>query len=124
VITYPKYYLSTKILVSIVFLLVFIVVVLTAWMFKEAVIANGVFLKQATSFVKDFPFVLINIFLFLGIAALFMYIMILELNSIWTHSDLVFEKEKSLYWEYKDGQANFFMILWTLQLIWGLFFIK
>jgi len=41
------------------------------------VLANGVFLHQATLLIKDFPIMLINIPLFLAILVGFEYVMIL-----------------------------------------------
>lgn len=50
--------------------------------------------------------------------------MVLELNSIWTHGNLDFDPSKSLYWEYDRSSAVFLKILWVIQFVWGLNFIK
>ena len=88
--TYPTDYIKSKIVIGLILIGFFIIVALTTYLFRDALKANGVFLYQATRFIKDFPWILVNIPLFLGITLLFTYVMILELNSIWTHSDLIF----------------------------------
>lgn len=88
--TYPTEHMKSKILIGLLLVLFFVIVGLTVYFFREAVEANGVFLHQASIFIKDYPLVLINIPIFLGITALAAFIMTLELNSIWTHTDLVF----------------------------------
>lgn len=87
---YPTTHIKSKVIVGLILLFLLAIVALTVFFFKQAVKANGVFLHQATKFIKDYPIVLINIPIFLGITALFAYILVLELNSIKTHSDLVF----------------------------------
>lgn len=75
--TYPTEYVKSKIIIGLVLLAFLVVVAWTVWLYREAVLANGIFLQQATKFVRDLPWVLINIPLFLGILVLFEYIMIL-----------------------------------------------
>lgn len=67
---------------------------------------------------------LINIPLFLAILVGFEYVMILQLNAIWTFSDIEFDKNQSLYWEYTEGQGVILKLLWIIQALWGLNFIK
>lgn len=75
--TYPTEYVKSKVIIGLVLLAFLVVVAWTVWLYREAVLANGIFLQQATKFVRDLPWVLINIPLFLGILVLFEYIMIL-----------------------------------------------
>lgn len=88
--TYPTDHVEAKIVIGLVLVGFLLVVGVTAYLFRDAVKANGVFLHQATKFIKDAPWVLVNVPIFLGITVIFTYVLILELNSIWTHSDLVF----------------------------------
>lgn len=98
VFTYSTEYGKSKIVIGLVLLFFLITVGLTVWLFKSEVVANGVFLHQATLLIKEFPFILINIPFFLAILVAFEYIMILELNAIVTYSDVEFDKTQSLYW--------------------------
>lgn len=96
--TYPTDYVKSKVVVGLVFMGVLLILVLTVWLYRKAVEANGVFLHQATKLIAELPIILVNIPVFIGILILFQYIMILELNSIWTHGNLLFNPTDSLYW--------------------------
>ncbi len=88
VISYRTEHLKSKIVTGLLLAFFLIVVVLTLFFYKESVLANGVFLLEATKLIKEFPLILINIPIFLVALGVFEYVMILELNSIWTSSDL------------------------------------
>ncbi len=90
VFTYPTEHIKSKVVIGLILVFFLIVMGLTLWLYKEAVLANGVFLLQATKLIKEFPLMLVNIPLFLLALGVFEYIMVLELNAIWTHSDLWF----------------------------------
>ena len=74
--------------------------------------------------VCDRIYVLAYIPLFVLIAVAFGFIMIYEFKSIWTHGDVTFEPEQYLYHEVKGAWPNILSILWVIQAIWGLTFIK
>jgi hypothetical protein len=122
--TYPTDYIKSKIVVGLFFIAALIILLLTVWLYRKAVQANGVFLHQATKFIGELPILLLNIPIFVGILILFQYIMILELNSIWTHANLGFDPANSLYWEYDNSSGVFLKFLWIIQFVWGMQFIK
>jgi hypothetical protein len=76
-VTYPTGHTKSKVFVSLLLVLLLVIVALTAFLFKDAVKANGVFLEQSTKFIRQFPLVLLNIILFMGMLAFFFWIMVL-----------------------------------------------
>ena len=68
--------------------------------------------------------VLAYIPLFLAMSVLFVIIMLFEFKSFWMHGNLNFNAEKNLYWTLSGAGPYLLTVLWFIQGIWGLTFIK
>jgi hypothetical protein len=86
--TYPTTHTLSKMFVGLILTFALLVVVITIVRFRKPMQYNGVFLKIATKFVEEHRFILINIPIFIVLFVFFEYIIVLELNSIWTSGNL------------------------------------
>ena len=84
--TYPTVHIKSKIIAGLVIMGLFIIIAIIAYLFQEAVKANGVFLEQATILLSEKPLIFMNIIPFIIVLAAFCWMMILELNSFLTNS--------------------------------------
>lgn len=74
--------------------------------------------------VCDRLYVLAYIPIFMAVAFLFGAMMVYEFKAIWTFGELSFEPEKYLYYQLIGTAPIVLSVLWGIQAIWGLSFIK
>ena len=121
---YDTDYTKSKWAVFVVLLILVVVTVGTVFFNWNGWSVHGLFLDEATKMVCDRLEALLYIPLFLIMATGFVFLLLFEFRSFWMHGTLNFDPEASLFWTLNGVGPVILTVLWVIQAIWGLSFLK
>lgn len=121
--TYPQG--SGRTPIAVLLIIAFILIAVGIFRNRNAVTINGVFLEQAAHMLrKDRCGAFLYIPLFIAFLTGFILIIIMEFRSYWTGDRLDFDKNESIFWEFKGTSPIVLSCFLLIQAIWGLSFLK
>lgn len=123
-IFYSTDYVLSKWLIFIVILFLIIVTVKTVFLNRNNWAIHKIFLRRSTDTVMQRPYLFSYIPIFILLTAIFLFIMVLTFTSYWGTGYSTFDPEKSLFHQIHGAFAKFMTVLWFIQLLWGLAFLK
>jgi hypothetical protein len=123
IIFYPNGHVALRIVSSIVILLLLAIVAIGAFKSRPCFTMHGIFLTQATNFLRENMVILVFVPIFLAAFTLFLLIIVWELKSLWSSASLVFSEEE-VYYQFKSGSTTFSTFVVLFQFMWGLSFLK
>lgn len=123
-IFYQTDYVASKWIIFAIILFLIIVTVKTIFLNRNNWTVHKIFLRRSTDTVMQRPYLFSYIPIFILLTAIFLFIMVLTFVSYWGTGYSTFDAEKSLFHQIHGGFAKFMTVLWFIQLLWGLAFLK
>lgn len=112
-----------KVIISILLALLFLVIVISVFLYRKQVGISAIFLNEGTRFTGSKPSTIFYILLFLGLTLGFFIMILLEYKGLISVGTPTFDKVHLYYEPNKHGLWLTWVVL-AIQLLWGLFFLK
>lgn len=114
-----------KVPLAIIIIVLFLVLACSYFEHRREIDMLGIFMEHSTKVLKDdrccvFAYIL----LFWAFTFGFLMLLIWEFKCFWGGGELSFDKDKSVFWEFKGVGSTILTVLLGLQAYWGLSFLK
>lgn len=114
---------NTKIIISTLLALLWIVIAVSIWLYRKQITLSAIFLDEGTKFTANKPSSAFYIILFLALSLGFFFMLIHEYTGLVSMGEPSFSKDALYYVVNKNGLWATWVVL-GIQLIWGIFFLK
>lgn len=114
---------NTKIIISILLALLWIVIAVSIWLYRKQITLSAIFLDEGTKFTANKPSTVFYIFLFLAFSLGFFLMIIYEYSGLVSMGVPSFSNDALYYEVNKRGLWATWVVL-GIQLFWGIFFLK
>lgn len=114
---------NTKIIISVLLALLWIVIAISIWLYRKQITLSGIFLDEGTKFTANKPASAFYIILFLALSLGFFFMIIFEYSGLVSMGAPSFSNDALYYEVNKRGLWATWVVL-GIQLFWGIFFLK
>lgn len=114
---------NTKIVISILLALLWIVIAVSIWLYRKQITISAIFLDEGTKFTGNKPATAFYIIFFLALSLGFFFMLIFEYSGLVSMGAPSFSNDALYYEVNKHGLWATWVVL-GIQLFWGIFFLK